>query len=80
MKHGLDHIPPKKRQELARAVQVLTDSFNAATSRRMAGHLKNGKILKIILYGSYARATGCWTPWVSIFRISTCWSWSITTT
>lgn len=55
MKKSLDHLPPRKQVELRRVVEVIRESFDEAISTRRAARLKNGKILKIILYGSYAR-------------------------
>lgn len=55
MKKTLDHLPPRKQAELRRVVKVIRESFEEAISTRRAARLKNGKILKIILYGSYAR-------------------------
>lgn len=55
MKKSLDHLPTLKRAELLRVVEVLKDSFAEAMSTKRADRLKNGRILKIILYGSYAR-------------------------
>ncbi|QYC11490.1 HEPN domain-containing protein [Brevundimonas nasdae] len=55
MNFNLDHLPPLKRAELLRVVEVLKASFAEAISTRNAERLKNGRILKIILYGSYAR-------------------------
>lgn len=55
MKKSLDHLPPRKQAELRHVVEVIQDSFAEAISMRQAARLKNGKILKIILYGSYAR-------------------------
>lgn len=55
MKTSIDHLPPRKQVELRRVVEVIRESFEEAISTRRAARLKNGKILKIILYGSYAR-------------------------
>ena len=55
MKKSLDHLPARKQAELRRVVEVLRESFSEAISTRRAARLKNGKILKIVLYGSYAR-------------------------
>lgn len=55
MKTSLDHLPSLKRAELLRVVEVLKASFAEAMSTKRADRLKNGRILKIILYGSYAR-------------------------
>ena len=55
MKISIDHLPPRKQVELRRVVEVIRESFSEAISTRRAARLKNGKILKIVLYGSYAR-------------------------
>lgn len=55
MNSRLDTLPALKRAELLRVVDVLKASFAEAISTRNAERLKNGRILKIILYGSYAR-------------------------
>lgn len=55
MHRTLDHLPVGKRDELAFVVELLTSSFDEERSTRWAQHLKNGQILKIILFGSYAR-------------------------
>jgi len=55
MPRSLDHLPAGKRAELAFVVGVLTAGFDEERSTRWAQHLKNGQILRIILYGSYAR-------------------------
>lgn len=55
MNRSLDHLPSLKRAELLRVVEVLKDSFAEAMATKRADRLRNGSILKIILYGSYAR-------------------------
>lgn len=55
MKHDVDHLPPAQQQELALATQILMDEFAVATSRATQPWKKNGKVRKIILFGSYAR-------------------------
>ena len=55
MPRSLDHLPDGKRAELAFVVNLLTTSFDEERSSRWAENLKNGQILRIILYGSYAR-------------------------
>ena len=55
MNKSLDHLPSLKRAELLRVVDVLKASFAEAMATKRADRLKNGRILKIILYGSYAR-------------------------
>jgi len=55
MKTSLDHLPAAKRKELDFVVQTLREGFAQALSRRTMPRYRNGKILKIILFGSYAR-------------------------
>jgi predicted nucleotidyltransferase/HEPN domain-containing protein len=54
MRTDLDHLPAGKRRELERVVQILFEEFEDAKGRP-TGDKKLGRILKIILYGSYAR-------------------------
>ncbi|MFA4939494.1 HEPN domain-containing protein [Brevundimonas sp.] len=55
MKKTLDHLPLPKQSELRHVVDVIRTSFEEAIATRRAERLKNGKILKVVLYGSYAR-------------------------
>ena len=55
MKTNLDHLPEAKRRELERVVEILFAEFEDALKGRNAPHRKAGRILKIILFGSYAR-------------------------
>ncbi len=55
MQTGLDHLPESKRRELAHVVEILREGFSFATARRTQAHTRGGQILKIILFGSYAR-------------------------
>src|SRR5947208_15386431 len=55
MKQGLDHLPEAKRRELAFVVEVVREGFGFAIERRTMPKLRGGKLLKIILFGSYAR-------------------------
>jgi predicted nucleotidyltransferase/HEPN domain-containing protein len=55
MRTDLDHLPPAKQRELERVVQILFEEFGEATSLATQEWKKKGRILKIILYGSYAR-------------------------
>jgi predicted nucleotidyltransferase/HEPN domain-containing protein len=55
MKTSLDHLPQGKRAELAHVVEVVREGFAFATARRTQPHLREAKLLKIILFGSYAR-------------------------
>lgn len=54
MRTDLDHLPAKKRRELDRVIQILFEEFEDARGKP-DGDRKLGRILKIILYGSYAR-------------------------
>ena len=55
MRTDLDHLPPAKQRELARAVQILISEFEEVTARATQPWRRNGKIYKIILFGSFAR-------------------------
>ncbi|MES2903313.1 MAG: HEPN domain-containing protein [Pseudomonadota bacterium] len=55
MRTDLDHLPPPKQRELERVVQILFEEFGEATALATQDWKKKGRILKIILYGSYAR-------------------------
>ncbi|MFN3808100.1 HEPN domain-containing protein [Asticcacaulis sp.] len=52
---ALDHLPDSKRRELEHVVKVLFDSFEGATQTKLSEKRKSGRILKLILFGSYAR-------------------------
>lgn len=54
MRTDLDHLPATKQRELDRVVQILFEEFEDAT-RKPSGERKLGRILKIVLYGSFAR-------------------------
>jgi uncharacterized protein len=55
MKTGLDHLPASKQRELEHVVRVLFEEFEAAQARRSSKWNKQARILKLVLYGSYAR-------------------------
>lgn len=55
MKATIDHLPEGKARELAHVVDVVRSGFEAAMARRTQPRLRDGKLLKIILFGSYAR-------------------------
>lgn len=55
MKQSLDHLPAGKRRELEFVVATLRASFAGALTHRTMPRFRNGKLLKIILFGSYAR-------------------------
>jgi predicted nucleotidyltransferase/HEPN domain-containing protein len=54
VKTSLDHLPEAKREELARVLEILFRGFEEATKNKMSTR-KRGSILKVVLYGSYAR-------------------------
>src|ERR1700722_15848472 len=60
MRTDLDHLPETKRRELARVVEVLFAEFETAIAGGTMPYKRNGQILKVILFGSYARG-----DWVS---------------
>lgn len=58
MRTGLDHLPEKQQGELERIRQILLAEFDVARNAGGGGTQswrKNGKVLKIVLFGSYAR-------------------------
>lgn len=55
MRTDLQHLPGGKRRELAHVVDVLLEEFQKVVASRKADRLKHGQVLKIILFGSYAR-------------------------
>ncbi|AWI61426.1 hypothetical protein AB395_00006249 (plasmid) [Sinorhizobium fredii CCBAU 45436] len=57
MRSSVEHLPEKKQQELARVVEVIHEEFSDALEGGSAAFKKRGRILKIILFGSYARGT-----------------------
>ncbi len=55
MKSSLDHMPPRNQRELAQVLEILHEEFEDALKEGAAGFKKRGRILKIILFGSYAK-------------------------
>lgn len=55
MKTSLDHLPEGKQRELALVVRILFEEFEAVLSRATQQWKRGGRILKVVLYGSYAR-------------------------
>ncbi len=55
MRRDVDHLPVVQQGELRRVQDVLMAEFSEAISRATSAWRKNGKIYKIILFGSYAR-------------------------
>jgi predicted nucleotidyltransferase len=56
MRTDLDHLPPAKQRELERVAQILFEEFGHATAIATSDWKRKARILKVILYGSYARA------------------------
>jgi uncharacterized protein len=57
---SLDHLPESKRGELGRITEILFSDFGSAIAGGKSDAKRNGKILKVVLFGSYARG-----DWVS---------------
>ena len=57
MKSKLRFLPQGKQDELAFVVDVIRSGFAHATARRSQPHQRSAKLLKIVLFGSYARGT-----------------------
>lgn len=55
MRDQLLHLPQPKQRELAHVVRVLFEEFEAANATGTSKFRKQARILKIVLYGSYAR-------------------------
>ncbi|TCU13672.1 nucleotidyltransferase and HEPN domain-containing protein [Rhizobium sullae] len=57
MRSSLEHLPEEKQRELARVVAIIHEEFADALSGTSAAFKKRGRILKILLFGSYCRGT-----------------------
>jgi len=55
VKSELDHLPQSKQQELARIQRILLEEFERAIANATKPHKRDGKVYKIILFGSFAR-------------------------
>lgn len=55
MKSEIDHLPEAQRRELAQVQRILMDEFATAIATATKPEKRNGKIYKVILFGSYAR-------------------------
>jgi predicted nucleotidyltransferase len=55
MKSSLEHMPLRKQRELGRILEILHEEFEDALKEGSADFKKRGRILKIILFGSYAK-------------------------
>ncbi len=60
MNRRLDHLPSAKRRQLKWVIDTIREGFAEAIAQRTAPRLRDGKLLKIILFGSHARS-----DWVS---------------
>lgn len=52
---GLSHLPDRKRRELRRVARILFEEFDEALKTKLSDKSRRGRILKLILFGSYAR-------------------------
>ncbi len=57
MKISLDHLPEAKQRNVARIVETIHEEFEDAIKEAKSETKRRGRILKIILFGSYARGT-----------------------
>ncbi|HQS97920.1 MAG: nucleotidyltransferase [Novosphingobium sp. 17-62-19] len=55
MNCSLDHLPEGKQRELAHVVETVRAGFAEAIASRTQPRFRAGKLLKIVLFGSYAR-------------------------
>jgi predicted nucleotidyltransferase/HEPN domain-containing protein len=55
MKSSLEHLSESKRRELALVVEILFSEFEAAIAGGKAEFKRQGQVMKVILFGSYAR-------------------------
>ncbi|WP_117195821.1 HEPN domain-containing protein [Rhizobium terrae] len=52
---ALGHLPDRKRRELSRALKIIFEEFEAAQQTKLSEKQRAGRILKVILFGSYGR-------------------------
>lgn len=55
MRTDLDHLPASKQRELQHVVRVLFEEFEREIGLATQPWKKRGRILKVVLYGSYSR-------------------------
>ncbi len=72
MKTDLDHLPSQKQRELQHVVRVLFEEFEREIGLATQSWKKRGRILKVILYGSY-----CIRHVTSRLRLDTRFPWKI---
>jgi predicted nucleotidyltransferase/HEPN domain-containing protein len=56
MRSELDHLPERQQRELERVRAILLEEFDNAIAQATQPHKRGGKVYKIVLFGSYARA------------------------
>ncbi len=57
MKSDIGHLPQTKQRKLERIVRIIHEEFAGIVERSKSDAKKDGRIYKIILFGSYARGT-----------------------
>jgi predicted nucleotidyltransferase/HEPN domain-containing protein len=57
MKISLDHLPEGKQRNVARIVEIIHEEFEDALKEAQSETKRRGRILKVILFGSYAKGT-----------------------
>ncbi len=57
MKHRLDHLNLQKQREVAYIRRVILEELQARLGASKAKRVRNYRVLKIVLYGSFARGT-----------------------
>jgi predicted nucleotidyltransferase/HEPN domain-containing protein len=55
MRTDPDHLPERQQRELERIRDILLEEFDKAIARATQPHKRNGKVYRIVLFGSYAR-------------------------
>lgn len=55
MRPDPDHLPERQQRELERIRDILLEEFDKAIARATQPHKRNGKVYRIVLFGSYAR-------------------------
>jgi hypothetical protein len=51
----IEHLPDRKRRELARIIEILFAEVERFQASKLSEKRSAGRILKVILYGSYSR-------------------------
>lgn len=69
MKTDIGHLPQTKQRELEKVVRIIHEEFAGIVERSKSDAKKDGRIYKIILFGSYARGTWVDEPHtLSVYR------------